>query len=93
MGVDLFDKFGFKLLDLTGAQIHTIEEKDNAYKHLYPSLFIGFGECKSYCHAPRVDLAFPPVSQRLRCLPFAVREEVSTEQKRLESESIIKHID
>ena len=47
MGVNLFDKLGFKLLDLTGAHIHMIADKDNVYKHLYPSLFIGFGECKS----------------------------------------------
>jgi len=51
MGVNLFDKLGFKLLVPTGTHIHMIADQDNAYKHLYPSLFIGFGECKSYCHA------------------------------------------
>ena len=36
MGVNLFDKLGFKLFDPTSTHIHMIVDKDNAYKHLYP---------------------------------------------------------
>ena len=40
-----------------------------------------------------MDLSVPPVSQGLRRLPFAVREGVSKELRRLESHSIIECID
>ena len=90
MGVNLFDKLGFKLHDPKGERIQTVAED---YMTRYPSAFAGFGECIGYCHAPRIDPRITPVSQGLRRLPFSVREEVSSELKRLESENIIERVD
>ncbi|XP_003731307.2 uncharacterized protein K02A2.6-like [Strongylocentrotus purpuratus] len=90
MGVNLFDALGFQMNDHTGERIRLI---DNAYRERYAALFNEFGKCKGYCHAPRVDSSVPPTAQSLRRLPLAVRDEVSKELHRLESDGIIERID
>ncbi|XP_030840818.1 uncharacterized protein K02A2.6-like [Strongylocentrotus purpuratus] len=90
MGVNLFDALGFQMNDHTGERIRLV---DNAYRERYAALFNEFGKCKGYCHAPRVDSSVPPTAQSLRRLPLAVRDEVSKELHRLESDGIIERID
>ena len=86
LGVDLFDLLGFRLRDPSGEQVNIINHSHMAQ---YPSLFTDFRVVTEYCHAPQVDQSVRPVSQGLRRLPFAVREEVSAELRRLESDDII----
>ena len=56
-------------------------------------MFSGFGKMTRFEHKPRVDPNVPAVLQGLRRLPFSVREEVSSELKRLQDEEIIEPVD
>ena len=66
----------------------------DAVKTAYPMLFqdrIGTG--KGFVHQVRTKPDANPVQQKLRRLPFAVRDKVSQELKRLEAADIIEQID
>ncbi len=51
------------------------------------------GLAAGFVHKINVHSDVPPVQQKLRRLPFAVRDAVSQEVKRLESEGIIEKVD
>ena len=60
----------------------------------YPDLFNGkVGRAKNYVHKVKVRPSVPPMQQKLRNLPFSVRDEVANELKRLEDADIIERID
>ncbi|XP_038063014.1 uncharacterized protein K02A2.6-like [Patiria miniata] len=60
----------------------------------YPELFNGkVGLAKNYVHKVKVRPSVPPMQQKLRKLPFSVRDEVANELKRLEDADIIERID
>ena len=94
LGLDLFDKLNFKVVH-DGVYIQTItnDTATSALAEKYPTQFSGFGKLQHYEHAPQVDSTVKPVSQSLRRLPFSIRQEVSSELKRLEQADIIEKID
>ena len=60
----------------------------------YPELFSEkVGLAKNYVHKVKVRPSIVPVQQKLRNLPFSVRDEVANELKRLKDAEIIKRID
>ncbi len=92
MGLDLFDALEFEVVR-HGARVQTVETVPADVMQKFPDVFSGFGMIKSYCHKPKVNPEVPPVSQRLRRIPLAVRDEVATELRRLEHDGIIEKID
>ena len=87
MGLDLFDQLGFQF-SKNGVTIQSVD-----IVLAFPSVFTGFGKIVKFVHRPRVKPEVTPVSQRLRRLPFSVREEVSFELKRLQDDMMIEPID
>nr|XP_054761486.1 uncharacterized protein K02A2.6-like [Lytechinus pictus] len=53
----------------------------------------GLGFAKNYQHRIKVKPDYPPVQQKLRRLPLAVKDRVSQELKRLEEAGVIEKID
>ncbi|XP_071506328.1 uncharacterized protein [Diadema antillarum] len=53
MGVNLFDRLGFKLHDSTGTRINAVTTGD--YQQRFPAVFSDFGEVRGYCHAPSIS--------------------------------------
>ena len=61
----------------------------------FPQVFHGdiSKPAKGFMHAPKVDDSIPPVAQRLRRLPFSVRDNVKKELLALEEKGIIERVD
>ena len=53
-------------------------------------VFTGLGKVRGYAHRPLVRAEVKPVAQHPRRIPLSLRDEVTTEIKRLEKEGIIK---
>lgn len=87
MGIDLFNRIGFQVTH-DGVPVLSV---DLASK--FPEAFRVFGKVIGHDHRPNVDTTVKPVSQKLRRLPFTLREEVSKELRRLEEIDVIKKID
>ena len=99
MGVDLFDALGFKVFDSVGKYIAMVSSDVDPDKRTtvqlanYPKLTRDFGCIKGYQHKPMIDSTVQPVRQGLRRLPLALRDEVSTELKRMLDMDLIEKID
>ena len=93
MGVDLFDHLGFSIA--TQLQVPVLTLGVVKITRRWPSLFLDreLRELDGYAHEPRMDPMIPPVIQRCRRLPPALRDEVSAELKRLQAQGIIEPID
>lgn len=53
----------------------------------------GLGHAEGFVHRVKTKAAVSPVQQKLRRLPFAVREKVSEELARLEDSGVIERVD
>ena len=99
IGVDLFDALRFKAFDSVGKYITMVSSDVDPDKRAtvqlanYPKLTRDFGYIKGYQHRPMIDSSAQPVRQGLRRLPLALRDEVSTELKRMLDMDLIEKID
>ena len=100
MGLDLIRSLGITitagkvmLMNDTTSQTPPSPNPPDVRKQ-YPDLFNGqVGLAKNYVHKVKVAQSVPPVQQKLRNLPFSVRDEVAKELKRLKDADIIERID
>ena len=99
MGVYLFGALGFKVFDSLGkfnAKMGSDIDPDKrttVQLANYPKLTQKFGLIKVYQHKPMIDISVQPVRQSLRRLPLALRDEVSTELKRILGMDLIEKND
>lgn len=87
MGMDLIHSLN---LCITGNKVLTLKQSVQQVFHTdTPS----FGCAKNYVHKVKMHENFIPVQQKLRRLPFSVRDAVSTELNRLLAADIIERVD
>ncbi len=86
LGMDLFTALH---LDIRNGSIASSEGNGQVAVNYTEPLGLAAG----FVHKVNVRSDVPPVQQKLRRLPFAVRDAVSQEIKRLESEGIIEKVD
>ncbi|XP_062373903.1 uncharacterized protein K02A2.6-like [Sardina pilchardus] len=89
LGLDLFNGLGFTLLDTTGSEIHTVATPEHQQ---WPTLFDGVGCLTAFAHQPLVDHTVTPVVQPLRRSPLALRDDISSELRRMLDEDIIERV-
>ena len=92
MGVDLFDRLGFQIVDTM-----TNEKKllmvDGKVRQKWSNIFQGLGKVEKFSHQPMLRQDVTPVRQTMRRIPLSLRKEVSEEISRMLSEGIIEQID
>ena len=92
LGIDLFDRLEFRIVEASsGLVVQSVRGLDR--KAQWSDVFSGLGKVKGFSHFPMIDQTVTPVQQSLRRLPLALREDVSTEPKRILDEGIIEQID
>lgn len=104
MGCDIFDKLGWSIQENPALVTRNIkgspENVPGLPKGLGPE-FLKYADCfkpltesvKGYCHKVKMKADVKPVQQKLRRLPFAIRDDVSKELARLEKKGIIEKTD
>ena len=98
MDVDLFDTLGFKVFDSVGKYIAMVGSNIDLDKRTtlqltnYTNLTREFGCIKGCQHKPMIDSSVQSVRQGLRRLPLALRDEISTELKRMLDMDLIENI-
>ena len=99
MGLDLFDALNFKVFDSVGKYIAIVgsdidpDKRTTVQLANYPLLTREFGCSKGYQHKFMINSPEQPVRQSLRRLPLVLRDEVSTELKRMLDMNLIEKID
>lgn len=86
LGMDLFNALHLEIRN--GSVVSSAENSQVAVNLTKP-----LGVAAGFVHKVNVRSDVPPIQQKLRRLPFAVRDAVSQELKRLESEGIIEKVD
>ncbi|KAL1254359.1 hypothetical protein QQF64_016588 [Cirrhinus molitorella] len=86
LGMDLFTALH---LDIRNGSVASSADTGQIAANFTEPLGLAAG----FVHKVNVRPDVPPVQQKLRRLPFAVRDAVSQELKRLESEGIIEKVD
>ena len=102
MGVDLFDALGgaVKLgnIDIVSHPINVMTSSASISMCTvsladFPTLTSGFGRLKGFVHRPHIDPSIRPVQQKFYHQPLALRQPISAELQRMESDGIIERID
>lgn len=88
IGKSDFHKLGISLL----LQVAT-PTMDGDIQQRFPQLFNGIGKACSIIHKPVVNAQVTPRVQAMRRIPFSLKEKVTAELKRLETEGIIEKTD
>ena len=92
LGIVLFDQLGFRIVEASsGLVVQSVRGLDR--KAQWSDVFSGLGKEKGFFHFPMTDQTVTPVQQSLCRLHLALRDEVSTELKRMLDEGIIEQID
>ena len=88
----MFDQLGFRIVEASsGLVVQSVSGLDR--KAQWSDVFSGQGKVKGFSHFPMIDQTVTPAQQSLRRLPLALRDEVSTELKKMLDEGIIEQID
>lgn len=85
--MDLFLSLDFSFLDNKEAQIWTVPFP---WQQEWPTLFEGLGCLDAFTHQPLFYSTVKPVIEPLCCILLALREEVTAELGKLQSEGIIE---
>ena len=59
----------------------------------YPNVLVGIGKLKDYKLRLHVDSNVPPVAQKLRRVPFALRDKVKAKVEELVKEDIVERVE
>ena len=97
MGVDLFDRLGFHILDHTSTTISTVQSSSSIQSilHKYPEIarYDPTKKIKFYSHLPNINPDIPFTQQKLRRLPQTMLDPVCKKLKQMEADGILERID
>ena len=89
LGLDLFTRLGFSLMDASGSAVLQVA---SPWQQKWPILFNGLGCLTTITQQPLLDSTVTPFIQPLRRILLALRDEVAAELKLLLATGIIKPV-